>query len=696
MSRAILLRHGARLWFDGDLLEVVQLEANRIALRDTAGRWRTVGITDFLARARPSGNEEQPELAIGPDLAALSEGNRRVVSDRAAHIREVLTGYRSGTPAAARPDEPRANYDPAAPLMARQAAKAQELGVTDRTIRRWISAYVDSGEAGLVDSRAVDGRGSTLDPRWEQACHLILARQVKASTPTAGAVLKLIDAQLDEQYGPGAVPRPSRSTAHRHLARLSKGTNALKGSAKARRSIADRPPAPYGRLRASRPGQYAILDTQDLDVFAMEPVTCRWVPVQLTVIQDLYTRCILGLRLTPVSTKAVDVASVLYQAMVPQPAPDNWPAEAYWAYHGIPNQLVFSEVEHLPGVPICPPETIVVDHGKAFLSAHVIGVCTRMGISIQPAQPKKPTDKPTVERFFRTLREGLIQYLPAYKGPDIYSRGERIEDAAFYYIHELEDIIREWVALVYHRTKHSGLALPDWPRLELSPNEMYEAGVAAAGFLRVPRSPDLVYDFLEVVPRTIQHYGVEVYGLIYTGEALKDHRYEESPYGGELGGKWPIRVNPDDARYVYFQEPTDRSWHRLEWEHAPGLGAPFSAEAARYARRLAAQQGRWPDERHALASLLARWDIGMVADRRERRMAARLAAERSALTLPSPDDPESVVNGLPTVAGLTAGDNPPARPANEPLVEGDDDDPEEIFDEPCSEDFYADAFGIVE
>jgi hypothetical protein len=387
---------------------------------------------------------------------------------------------------------------------------------------------------------------------------------------------------------------------------------------------------------------------------------------------------------------------VLYQAMVPQPAPDVWPAEAYWAYHGIPRQLVLSEVEHVPGVPVCPPETIVIDHGKAFLSTHVIAVCTRMGISIQPAQPKKPTDKPTVERFFRTLREGLIQYLPAYKGPDIYSRGERIEDAAFYYIHELEDIIREWVALVYHRTKHAGLTLPDWPHLELSPNEMYEAGVAAAGFLRIPRSPDLVYDFLEVVPRTIQHYGVEAHGLRYNGDALNDYRNSESPYGGELDGKWPIRVNPDDVRYVYFQDPEDGSWHRLDWEHAPGLGAPFSAEAARYARRLAAQQDRWPDERQALAALLTRWDQGMVTDRRERRIAARLAAERSALPVPPPDDPATTVADLPTVAGLAAGENAPAKADIEALIEGDDDDPEEIFDEPRPEDFYADAFGILE
>jgi putative transposase len=173
------------------------------------------------------------------------------------------------------------------------------------------------------------------------------------------------------------------------------------------------------------------------------------VRAQLTVAQDLFTRCITGLRVTPVSTKAVDVAGVLYQTVAARPAPEEWPDEACWPYHGVPQHLVFTEAGRLAGIPVCPPETLVIDHGKAFLSAHVISVCTRLGISIQPAQPKKPTDKPTCERFFKTLREGLIQHLPAYKGPDIYSRGEHVEDAAFLFARELEDIIAEWIALVF-------------------------------------------------------------------------------------------------------------------------------------------------------------------------------------------------------------------------------------------------------
>jgi transposase InsO family protein len=423
-----------------------------------------------------------------------------------------------------------------------------------------------------------------------------------------------------------------------------------------------------------------ILDTQDLDVFAMEPVTCRWVRAQLTVAQDLFTRCITGLRVTPVSTKAVDVAGVLYQTVAARPAPEEWPAGACWPYHGVPQQLVFTGAGRLAGIPVCPPETLVVDHGKAFLSAHVISVCTRLGISIQPAQPKKPTDKPTCERFFKTLREGLIQYLPAYKGPDIYSRGEGLEDAAFLFIGELEDVIREWAAVVYHRGRQDGLAVPEWPHLQLSPNEMYEIGIAKAGLLRIPASPELAYDFLPAEWRTIQHYGVEVGGLRYNGPALDGYRNAESPYRGLHPGKWPVRVNPDDVRYIYFRDPADDCWHRLEWEHAPGLGTPFSAEAARYARRLAACQDRWPDPQAALAGLLARWDQGMVGGRRERRMAVRLAAEHAALAVPD--------------AAGAEGPGPQLQAAGS--AEGDDDDAEEIFDAPGDSDFYADAFEILE
>src|SRR3546814_15487922 len=46
--------------------------------------------------------------------------------------------------------------------------------------------------------------------------------------------------------------------------------------------------APYGRLTATRPGEFVLLDTTPLNVFAVAPVTGKWVCADLTVAIDLY------------------------------------------------------------------------------------------------------------------------------------------------------------------------------------------------------------------------------------------------------------------------------------------------------------------------------------------------------------------------------------------------------------------------
>jgi transposase InsO family protein len=71
-----------------------------------------------------------------------------------------------------------------------------------------------------------------------------------------------------------------------------------------------------------------------------------------------------------------------------------------------------------PAASAAAPESIVVDHGKVYVSEHLTSVCRRMGISIQPARLRTGRDKGPVERFLRTLREDLLQALPGYKGPD--------------------------------------------------------------------------------------------------------------------------------------------------------------------------------------------------------------------------------------------------------------------------------------
>jgi putative transposase len=195
---------------------------------------------------------------------------------------------------------------------------------------------------------------------------------------------------------------PSGSVAYLRLDELNKGRYTF-GAAKQRRSVAKRPTGVLGRLRADRPGQYVLLDSNRLDVFAMEPVTLRWVNTELTVAMDLYDRRVTGLRLRPIAARSPDVASVLFQPVTPQTW--GWAAgSSEGPYGGLPENVVIGD----PGGVL--PDTIVVDHGKIYLSEHARGVCERLGISIQPAIPDKPTDKPSLERFFRTLRQSLLEH----------------------------------------------------------------------------------------------------------------------------------------------------------------------------------------------------------------------------------------------------------------------------------------------
>ncbi|MER8226368.1 hypothetical protein ABTZ58_38940 [Streptomyces sp. NPDC094143] len=286
---------------------------------------------------------------------------------------------------------------------------------------------------------------------------------------------------------------PKQTTDYALLKELSRGTNAFEGSTKGKRSIANRPQGVFGRLRATRPGEYIVLDTNSLDVFAMEPVTCRWVQCELTVAMDLYSKVITGLRLTPVSTKSTDVAGVLFETIRPRgvsPAGTGEPLP----YCGVPSTVVFDaeklvDAHGQPLLPAVAAETIIYDHGKIYVSNHIASVSAKLDISLQPARPYTPTDKP-VERWFKTLKQGLLAALPGYKGPDVHSRGEKVEDEAYFFLDELEMIIREWITLIYHRRHRRGLTVPEVPGLKLSPLGMFEHGVNRAGPLRIPSSGD--------------------------------------------------------------------------------------------------------------------------------------------------------------------------------------------------------------
>jgi transposase InsO family protein len=690
------LRPGLPLTYDGEQFTIAEIEGRRILLqRVTAeGRptWRQVDLSVLLAHSSTEFLVEAPpaEPATAAVLGGLSTAEDDALTVRFRHIQEARFGYQLGSADMALEGEPQPDYAPGVPLMHRYKAKAAELGVSVTTMRRWVPLVEESGPAGLVSKRQPKSVLDRADPRWLDMARSVIKGHEKSSRPVRGLVLMEIEERLAKEHGRDVVTIPKQTTGYALLKELSRGTNAFEGSTKGKRSIANSPQGVYGRLRATRPGEYIVLDTNSLDVFAMEPVTCRWVRCELTVAMDLYSKVITGLRLTPVSTKSTDVAGVLFEMIRPREVSHDEGEPL--PYCGVPSTVVLDaeKLVDAHGQPLLPPvaaETIIYDHGKVYVSNHIASVCAKLDISLQPARPYTPTDKP-VERWFRTLNQGLLAALPGYKGPDVHSRGEKVEDEAYFFLDELEAIIREWITLIYHRRHHRGLTVSEVPGLKLSPLEMFEHGVTRAGPLRIPSRPGLALEFLEEEWCPIHRYGVEINGLRYNGDGLDGYRNRISPHRGEQAGKWPVAVDRADIRKIYFQDPQQSHlWHTLDWEHAPALNGPASLEALKYARRIAAKTHRFPDPKRALIELLERWGAGLTEDRVERRMAVRLSQDR--LRLVGEDAPEHEIAELPSVRRLAALGTPgggvvlEAAPdvqvvaSTDPDLGGDDDEDDE-------------------
>jgi transposase InsO family protein len=644
---------GTRFAYDGEVIEVVEMHPvagmPEVLTRDLGSDTvRRFALDELMhsARSRLLSEDLVVEVAdVDGGLASVKwsaapESARRRARERAANVREALTGYRSGSAQTALPGEPRTRYKSTLLKGDRLAAKAKELNVTLRTVERWVSRYESEGEVGLLSGKALQhALGGRTFELFEQAALDVMREHTDSSRPTRDYVTAHARARLIATYGDGAVRLPSPATAYRILDKLERQNPLFSKSTKRNRDIAARPVLPYGKLHPSRPGEYLLMDTTRLDVFAMDPHTLRWVGVDLTVGMDWYSRCITGLRLTPVSTKAIDAASVLYQSFRPMPAGRDWPAEAVWPPHGVPRSIlvereVLDPESVFAAAPAIVPETVVVDHGKIYVGEHLTSACRRMGISIQPARVRVGYDKGPVERFFKTIREGILQELPGYKGPDVYSRGVSPEQDAFFFLDELEALLREWVATVYHRRPHGGVGEPGLWSLRLSPTQMFEHGIARAGYIEAPRDPCLAYQFLKVEWRTIQPYGVEIDGRVYRGPGLTGYKAgEKSPFK-ERKGKWPIHVNPDDVRQVYFYDiKNTRQWHALVWTEAAVCEGPMNEDGLHFARDVAKRRHRYFDDKLALAEFLTRRHLSQGHTMAERRAALRLSRQQCTLGL---------------------------------------------------------------
>jgi len=513
------------------------------------------------------------------------------------HMREMVTGYWSGQSSDVRRNEPKHKFDPErTTLSARVQTKAEELGLKERRMWALYTAYRNQGVYGLVNKKTIPYAAplANVHPDLLQGIRDVARNNAGKSTASLTKLRRDVTKHLQKQIAAGTLHIPSPNTFNTIARTVLKGTGYLR-STRESRSVAVRPKRVYRPVVATRAGEFVQLDASRWEVLAYDSVTRKLVRYRLLLAIDLRTRSILAWRFLEYEPGGIDASLLLYDLLRPLAMNPEWPAGSRYPYIGIPENIVVELFEEEPGtqlagLPTIRPETIVVDNGRIFTGKLFRDVCEMLGINLYYAAINSPTDKPEVERVFRTAREQLFENYPGYVSYTTDKRGKDAEQDAYLFRPEVDRDFGEW-ATIYQRTPHTELHHPEVPTEFFSPNDLLDIDIAAAGYFHVPIQHDIFYLLLKTEWRMIHHYGVEINGLLYSHPELVSLYNQKSGYE-DKDGLWPFKVDPRLLTYVYFYDERTERWLQLTREFSDYPHFPFTDVQLAKVRELVSHRGQ--------------------------------------------------------------------------------------------------------
>ncbi|WP_233255364.1 Mu transposase C-terminal domain-containing protein [Mycobacterium avium] len=651
--RSGVIREGDEIRLSDGVFTVVTLSGSSARLTDAVGGQSVVPLSRLLgdpALELVSGS--RPALCSEEALAGVPEAAAERARWWERHLIEVLTGRRVDSEAGSRP---RPEFDPASrSLRQRELAKLAELRsagheISLYTLQRQRYAYERDGLLGVVDRRHIPRRAmfGRVDERLVAAVRQAIDDETDVSTGTVSRLQRRVTKSLVAQYGAQDAPAmPSQRTFYRLVKRLSEGRHTF-GSARTRRSLSKQPDGPFGALTVARPGEVVEIDSTPLDVrVVLDDGTVD--RVELTGMVDDATCSIPAAVLRP-TTKAVDAALLLARALTPEPMRPEWSDALRMSRSVLPYRCLTGVDQRLADAaarPVIAPETVVCDHGKAYLSQTFRQACCTLGINLQPAHPDTPTDKPKIERTLQSVATLFAQHVAGYVGSSVERRGKNAEQDAVWSIVELQALLDEWIVAVWQNRPHDGLRDPVTPAKALTPNEKYAALVEVAGYVPVPLSAE---DYIELLPscwRRINSYGIRVNNRSYDAKALNPYRRQHSGVESKKG-QWEVHYDPYDVSRIWVRNHHDEGWLAVTWKHLRSHPVPFGELVWQHARSVLARRGcdqaTEAEIARAADDLLDRAAQGPVPSRQEskdRRVAGRTRATATPAWPRPPDTAE--------------------------------------------------------
>lgn len=477
-----------------------------------------------LERLRPNLSSDDHSVLnpVDRDFIAYSENDRAEAERRCRYV-ECVTQL-LGAP-------PYANFR----LLGIIPQVAEKIGdrkpPSARTLRRWIAVAGRAGPDVRAQIPQNFNRGNrkmrfpaTVEQIAREVFEEYLMRPAPSSIKETYSTFRFRIENENLVYPHGRLPMPSQATWYRWAAKL---------------DDEERIAAQRGRRTADQ--KYLAINQGPAELVPMATVEIDHTYIDCQVVDD--QGILLG---RPTLTVAIDRATRMCVGFVLTWEPPSYLCAMLLLRHVIrPKtyvQQIFPKVRN--DWPCCGvPRAIVIDNGMEFHSRHLKDACLQLGISLEYAPTKEPRYRGRVERFFRTLNDKLIHFLPG----TTLSRIDRSSDydasrAARVTPSQVNELLHKFMVDVYAPGFHRGLKdipIEAWRRgVELHP-------------LRLPASiKDLDILTCGGDRRKIGRQGIEIFSLFYNSPELASLRVQ-----CKGNPTVDIRYDPTDIGSIWIADP---------------------------------------------------------------------------------------------------------------------------------------------
>jgi putative transposase len=471
-------------------------------------------------------------------------------------------------------------------LQARVTSIARMFGVTDRTVRRWLSIYRKNPDIVALLPKPRGQRLGTrrLRPDSERLLNDVIdAWASKAERlPVAWILEECKRRTRSTMFGV-----PSRRAIDARL--RDRGLDGLRRQ----QFIAKEDPAVVLTPRSRKALAIVQMDHTMVDVMLVDEVLRQsmgrpWI----TVAFDIATRVVLGFALRLESPSATSVGLALTMACLPK---DQWlkdrDLDLSWAPFGV-------------------PALVHVDNGKEFHSLALTRGCERYGISLEYRPPGRPQFGGHIERYLGTLMR-RIHGLPGTTFSNPMARGKyKSEARATMTMSELERWIALEIAGKYHQYVHRGV--------HAIPAQLWDRSIRRISPTLVTDPERFVIDFLPAETRRVARNGFQINRIRYWDPLLARLFPPRT--------RVLVRHDPRDLSKVYVPSPSNAEY--LPIPYADLRRPPITlAELNRARTMLSAKGTSRPSEDLIFKTTEAQRRIERGAARRSKRARRNLALQ---------------------------------------------------------------------